>query len=112
MNAGCVRRMNRAASLASRFTRRVARKPGKPVTKIVSSKSMMKQYPIYFHFSMGTQVILITAITYLNHPSCGFRVDWFCVRVYSWFALQMDRRGTNHEIQESCVTTLQRPDCE
>src|SRR5438132_12509364 len=98
MNAGCVRRMNRAASLASLFTRRVARKPGKPVTKMVSSKSMMKQYPIYFHFSMGTQDILIKAITYLSHLTCVLRVDWFCVRVYSWFAFQMDRRQRNHEI--------------
>src|SRR5437016_1084790 len=75
--------MNRAPSPASRFTRRVARKPGKPVTNIVSFKTMMKQYPINFHFSMGTQVIL-RAITYLTHPSCGFRLGLVLCRVHSW----------------------------
>src|SRR5437764_15236588 len=39
-----------------------------------------------------------TTMTYLTHPTCGLRVDWFCVRVSSWFALPMNEREPNHEI--------------
>ena len=34
----------------------------------------------------------------MTHPTCGLRVDWFCIRVSSWFALPMNEREPNHEI--------------
>ena len=34
----------------------------------------------------------------MTHPTCGLHVDWFCVRVSSWFALPMNEREPNHEI--------------
>src|SRR2546425_13325933 len=45
-----------------------------------------------------------TAITYLTHPTCGLRVDWSYVRVFSWFALQMNHENQTTKSHEPGIT--------
>src|SRR5947208_10282464 len=51
VNCGSVSKMNRAPSAASRLTRRVARKPGNPVTKTISLNAIIRECQISFSLS-------------------------------------------------------------
>src|SRR6266567_1058415 len=44
------------------------------------------------------------AIIYLTHPPCGLRVDWSYVRVFSWFALQMNHENQTTKSHEAGIT--------
>src|SRR5438477_12877174 len=44
------------------------------------------------------------ALIYLTHPPCGLRVDWSYVRVFSWFALQMNHENQTTKSHEPGIT--------
>src|SRR5207253_10801820 len=40
----------------------------------------------------------------LDSSPCGLRVDWSCVRVFSWFALQMNHEDQTTKSHEPGIT--------